>query len=147
MKGFLHQLFDYNFHGNRTMIQQFGAMGQLPPNCQKLFSHILNSHHIWNQRMLGEAELHGIWEIHPLEKWEELHYGNQRASFELITNTDNFQKRVEYTNSQGKTFYNDIQDILFHIINHSTHHRGQLMMELRASGTPPQPLDYIFYKR
>src|SRR5690606_33344110 len=116
-------------------------MEQLPDHCQRLFSHILNAHHIWNQRMLGEAAEHGIWELQPLEQWEALHYGNQRTSFEIITHTDNFQKRVEYTNSGGRTFSNEIKDMLFHIINHSTHHRGQLMVELRAAGNPAPTLD------
>jgi uncharacterized damage-inducible protein DinB len=54
---------------------------------------------------------------------------------------------VEYENSEGRTFANDVKDILFHVVNHSTHHRGQIMMDLRASGITPEPLDYIFYKR
>jgi len=147
MQAFLQQLFDYNFHGNKTLIQQCGALSPLPGDCQRLFSHILNAHHIWNQRMLGEPVEHAVWDVHPHGHWEELHYNNQRTSFEIMTNTDNFQKRVEYTTGQGRTHTNEIKDILFHIINHSTHHRGQVMMALRAQGKEPLPLDYIFYKR
>lgn len=147
MQGFLQQLFDYNFHCNKTLIEQCGGISPLPGDCQKLFSHILNAHHVWNQRMLGEAQVYDIWEIHPYEKWGDLHYGNQRTSFEILTNTDNFQARVEYTNSQGRTYSSEIKDILFHIINHSTHHRGQVMLALREAGAVPPPLDYIFYKR
>lgn len=147
MVGFLQQLFDYNFYCNKTLIEHCAAMGEFPHDGQRLFSHILNAHHIWNQRILkGEAE-YGIWELHPVAAWEGLHYGNQRDSFEIIGRIDNFRDRVEYTNSQGRTFSNEVRDVLFHIINHSTHHRGQLMVELRAAGHPLPGLDYIFYKR
>lgn len=147
MKGFLQQLFDYNFHCNKKIIQQCGSLDKVPESCLRLFGHVLNAHHIWNHRLLGKPGEFGVWDEQPFHKWEEIHYDNQRTSFEILTNTDDFAKRVEYENSQGRTFSNETKDIMFHIINHSTHHRGQIMAELRASGTVPEPLDYIHYKR
>ncbi|RIV73314.1 DinB family protein [Flagellimonas aequoris] len=147
MKGFLHQLFDYNFYCNKKIIQQCSALENVPENCERLFSHILNAHHIWNHRLLGIPNTYGVWEMHAIDKWEDIHYENQRASFEIISNTDNFEKRVGYENSEGRSFANETKDILFHIINHSTHHRGQIMMELRNAGVVPEPLDYVHYKR
>lgn len=147
MKGFLHQLFDYNFYCNKKIIQQCSVLENVPENCKRLFSHILNAHHIWNHRLLGIPNTYGVWEMHAIDKWEDIHYENQRASFEIISNTDNFEKRVGYENSQGRSFANETKDILFHIINHSTHHRGQIMMELRNAGVVPEPLDYVHYKR
>ena len=147
MKGFLQQLFDYNFYCSKKLIQQCSGLENLPENCKRLFSHILNAHHIWNHRLLGIPSDFGVWDEHPLNNWEDIHYDNQRATFEIIGNTDNFEKRVDYENSEGRRFSNEIKDILFHIINHSTHHRGQVMMELRAAGIVPEQLDYIYYKR
>ena len=147
MQGFLQQLFDYNFLCNKLLIEQCGAMAPIPGECQRLFSHILDAHHIWNQRILGEAPEYGLWEIHPHDVWGDIHYNNQRTTFEIMTNSHNFQERVEYTNSQGRPFTSDIGDILFQIINHSTHHRGQILAQLRAHGTEPPKLDYIFYRR
>ncbi|NNG11293.1 MAG: damage-inducible protein DinB, partial [Arenibacter sp.] len=40
-----------------------------------------------------------------------------------------------------------ITDMLFHIINHSTHHRGQISVDLRNNAIEPPVLDYAFYKR
>ncbi|MDO1499494.1 DinB family protein [Winogradskyella maritima] len=54
---------------------------------------------------------------------------------------------MSYESSEGRLFANTVQDILFHIINHSAHHRGQIMMDLRQNGLEPLALDYIFYKR
>jgi uncharacterized damage-inducible protein DinB len=47
----------------------------------------------------------------------------------------------------GDTYTNSVQEILFHIINHSTYHRGQIMAQLRESGLEAISTDYIFYKR
>jgi len=147
MKGFLHQLFDYNFFCNKKIIEQCSGLDQVPDNCIRLFSHILNAHHIWNHRILGDPTEIGVWDEHKISRWEDIHYENQRTSFEIVSNTDTFEKRVEYTNSAGKDFSNRLEDILFHIINHSTHHRGQIMMELRNAGNVPEALDYVYYKR
>ncbi len=147
MKGFLQQLFDYNFYCNKKLIAQCGSQENIPENCTRLFSHILNAHHIWNQRILESPVKYTVWQEHPFEDWEDIHYDNQRTSFEIITNADDLNKRVEYENSEGRTFANELKDILFHIVNHSTHHRGQILMDFRGSGIIPEPLDYIFYKR
>jgi len=147
MKGFLQQLFDYNFYCNKKIIQQCKALDTVPESCERFFSHILNAHHIWNHRLMGIPNTYTVWEMHKIDKWEDIHYENQRTSFEIISNTDNFEKRVGYENSEGRTFANETKDILFHIINHSTHHRAQIMMELRNSGVVPEPLDYVHYKR
>ncbi|WP_420603307.1 DinB family protein [Flagellimonas sp.] len=147
MKGFLHQLFDYNFYCNKKLIEQCTAMEEVPEKCIKLFSHVLNAHHIWNHRITGKPYEYGVWQEHVIENWGEIHYENQRTSFEIITNADDFTKRIDYENSQGRTFANELKDILFHIVNHSTHHRGQIQMDYRINGIEPEPLDYIFYKR
>ncbi|MDC6366312.1 MULTISPECIES: DinB family protein [Flavobacteriaceae] len=147
MKGFLHQLFDYNFYCNKKLIEQCTATKKVPKESVKLFNHILNAHHIWNHRILGNTPELEVWQKHKIASWEEIHYENQRTSFEIITNADDFDKRIDYENSKGRTYANELKDILFHIVNHSTHHRGQILMHFRASGIEPEPLDYIFYKR
>ncbi|MCL6274442.1 damage-inducible protein DinB [Muricauda sp. 2012CJ35-5] len=147
MKGFLHQLFDYNFYCNKKLIAQCDALEEFPEHSTKLFSHILNAHHIWNQRILGKPSEYQVWQIHQKDKWGDIHYENQRATFEIITNADDFTKRIDYENSEGRTYANDLKDILFHIVNHSTHHRGQILTDFRTNGIEPEALDYIFYKR
>lgn len=147
MKGFLHQLFDYNFYCNKQLIEQCSAIDPLPEKCKKLFSHILNAHHVWNNRILGKPREFEVWQLHELKTWEDIHYENQRTSFEIITNADDFTTRIDYETTEGRTYANELKDILFHIVNHSSHHRGQILMDFREIGTEPQPLDYIFYKR
>ena len=147
MKAFFHQLFDYNFYCNKKLIETCIRLEFIPENSARLFSHVLNAHHIWNARILDQAPALGVWDVHEAASWGDLHYQNQRDSFEIITNADLFDKRITYENSEGRTFANSLQDILFHIINHSTHHRAQVAADFRASGLEPPSLDYIVYKR
>ncbi|AKA35166.1 MAG: damage-inducible protein DinB [Muricauda sp.] len=147
MKVLFNQLFDYNFYCNRKLIEKCVALDEVPEKSRVLFSHILNAHHIWNHRVLQKPSTFDVWQEHPLGNWQDIHYENQRTSFEIVTNADDFEKRVEYETTEGRVFANDLKDILFHIINHSTHHRGQILMDFRSNGMDPDQLDYIFYRR
>ena len=147
MKGFFNNLFDYNFYCNKKLIDECNRLEEVPDKSLSLFSHLLNAHHIWNSRILEKPSEYEVWQMHPIKEWGDIHYENQRSSFEITTNTDDFEKRIDYENSQGRLFTNTLQDILFHIINHSTHHRAQIAMDFRNNGLEPFPLDFIFYKR
>lgn len=147
MKPFFNQVFDYNFYCNKKFIETCAAMKQVPESSIRLFSHILNAHHIWNRRILNKPPEFEVWQIHELSSWGDIHYENQRTSFEIITNSDDFDRRIDYENTEGRLFSNSLQDILFHIINHSTHHRAQIATDFRNNKLEPLTLDYIFYKR
>ncbi len=147
MKVFFNQLFDYNFYCNKKLIEECNKLDKVPEKSAALFSHVLNAHHIWNARILGKPSEYEVWQIHEIKDWGDIHYENQRSSFEITTNNDDFERRIDYENSEGRLFTNTLQDILFHIINHSTHHRAQIAMDFRSNDLEPLSLDYIHYKR
>ncbi|RKR14620.1 putative damage-inducible protein DinB [Maribacter vaceletii] len=147
MKGFFNQMFDYNFYCNKKIIEQCIAMETIPDKTIRLFSHILNAHHIWNSRIINIPSKYTIWQLHDIKEWEDIHYENQRNSFEITSNADDFEDRIDYESSEGRLFTNTLQDMLFHIINHSTQHRGQIAKDFRKKGLDPLILDYAIYKR
>ena len=147
MEEFFNELFDYNFFCNKQIIEACGQMKKVPKRSATLFSHILNAHHMWNARILGIDPDFDVWQEHPFTAWEDIHYENQRNTFEIITNADDYEKRIDYQNSEGRLFTNTKQDMLFHIINHSTHHRAQILADFRENGLETISLDYVFYKR
>ena len=122
-------------------------MDQVPENSARFFGHILNAHHIWNARIREKASEYDVWQLHEVKDWGDIHYENQRNSFEIISNTDDFEKRIDYENSEGRLFTNTLQDMLVHVINHSTYHRGQIAMDLKNNGLEALGSDYIHYKR
>jgi uncharacterized damage-inducible protein DinB len=147
MKFFFNELFDYNFYCNKKWIEICNNLENVPEKSLEHFSHILNAHHIWNSRILSEPSEFDVAQQHPIKEWGDLHYENQRRSFEIITNADDFEKRIDYDNSEGRLFITTLQDVLFHIINHSTHLRGQIVMDFKNNKLEPLAMDYIHYKR
>ena len=110
-----------------------------------LFNHILNAHNIWNNRIV-QKQSYGVWQEHPISSFSEINMENTELSL-VILDRYALDEKVEYTNSIGNTFTNSIHDILFHVINHSTYHRGQIAMLSRSADLHPVVSDYIFYKR
>ncbi|MBX3376381.1 MAG: DUF664 domain-containing protein [Phycisphaeraceae bacterium] len=54
---------------------------------------------------------------------------------------------VRYTSNEGKPFVSLRRDILTHVINHSTYHRGQIALLVKAAGGAPEATDFVLYSR
>lgn len=65
----------------------------------------------------------------------------------MTETSGNFPRLIRYRNSNGEQFDNSIADILTHVINHSSYHRGQIFKMLRQKGEEPINTDYITYAR
>lgn len=51
---------------------------------------------------------------------------------------------IAYRNMAGEPFQRPLLDIVSHLVNHGTHHRGQITAALTALGQPAPKLDYIY---
>lgn len=142
----LIDLFEYTHHFNKQMIHYISEnISAVDGKTISLINHTLNAQQIWNSRILGEKKFE-VWQINPLGNLEEINDRNLAKSIEILNNYD-LDKRIEYQNSKGAKFENSIFDMLFHAINHSTYHRGQINSLLKQNGLTPILTDYIFYKR
>lgn len=54
---------------------------------------------------------------------------------------------VSYKDLKGNAYTTPLWQIVLHVVNHATHHRGQVSGFLRTMGHPPPPVDLIFYYR
>lgn len=115
------------------------------PEADKLFSHVLTAQHIWAKRILGEQPEKGVWEEQPKAVFEALSAENAKL-FAKILSTRQFDELIHYANSHGK-FENSLQDILFHVVNHSTYHRAQIATMLKKAGKIPPVTDFVILKR
>lgn len=145
MKPFFEKLFRYNQHCNRQLTAIFEREStKMDTGSIALFSHILNAHHIWNNRILGRKPDYGVWDNHAINAFasiDQLNHEDTWSIFATCALTDD----IAYQTTAGKPFMNTIQDTLFHVINHSTYHRGQLARSFRQIDIEPLPTDYIRY--
>jgi uncharacterized damage-inducible protein DinB len=146
MKAFFEDLYGYHHHFNQQLITFLkDHQGVLPEPSYPLLSHILNAHQIWNARITNAVPF-AVHQLHAAADLSVIDRNNYEKSITIIGAYD-LQATLQYTNSRGDTFVNTVQEILFHVANHTTHHRAQLMSGLRMAGITPLATDYIFYKR
>ena len=145
MKSFFKELFEYNHHYNQKLYDQFKEH-QISAKPLRLFNHILNAHHVWNNRIESKEPAFSPWDLHLLDELRDMDQTNFEHSLLILENFD-LDDTIHYTNTKGEAFDNRVRDILFHVINHSTYHRGQIAFSFRVQGLEPLVSDYIFYKR
>ena len=147
MKEFIQDLFNYSHHFNQLMTDKLiENQSEMSDKSIQLCNHILNGQEIWCEMIVGELSRTGVWDLRPPESWKAIDENNHQKALRIIKEID-LNKEVTYRNSSGKEFTNTAKDILFHIINHSTHHRGQIVSEINRVAKEPLLMDYIFYKR
>ncbi|TYP97134.1 putative damage-inducible protein DinB [Sphingobacterium allocomposti] len=147
MKHFFNELFDYSHQCNQNLIELIMKnTGTLPDKVIQLYSHILNAHQIWNNRIDPEQPLFDVWQVHPVTGFVSIESMNYDHSLRLLERC-NLDEVVHYKTSKGQALRSSTRDILFHIINHSTYHRAQIATEFRNCGLEPLVTDYIVYKR
>lgn len=146
MKEHFKDLLEYNLHFNQLLIQNFLENKLVWSEKNKsLLNHILNAHQIWNSRIINQKTFE-VWQINPDKSLLNINSDNFKNTLEII-NQRELTEIVSYKNSRGKEFNNTIQEVIFHFLNHSTYHRGQIAMLMKQAGLEPINTDYIFYKR
>jgi len=62
-------------------------------------------------------------------------------------NDEDALRVIAYQDMKGRPYSQPVWQILLHLVNHGTHHRGQVSGFLRAMDRTPPPLDLIAYYR
>ncbi len=147
MKNFFKELFDYNHHCNQKLADIFeNHPGRTSVKSVKLFSHVLNAQQIWNNRIEPRQPTFGVWDLHPVQDFKNMDIVHYEQTLQILDTCD-LDRSISYSTSKGVPFSNTVRDILFHVINHSTYHRGQIATEFRLHGLEPLATDFILYKR
>lgn len=146
VKIFFKELFDYNHHFNQKLVDVFNDNCEMKSEKSfKLFNHVLNAHQIWNNRIDQKQPTFGVWELHDNQDLKSIDNKNYEQTLQILDKFD-LNAIINHSNKKGQVFKRSIRDILFHVINHSTYHRGQVATEFKQDGLEPLVTDYIFYE-
>lgn len=144
------RLFAYNLWASKKVLLSLEALPEADAQCLKWFSHILCAQDIWLARILGEttADMQ-VWEERDLDECK-LAFRDSHSDWQKWLNVlaeHQLYDRCDYKTTAGEPFSNSIADILTHVVNHSTHHRAQIVARLRQLGHTPPAIDFIFWSR
>ncbi len=69
----------------------------------------------------------------------------ERAAFLEDLTIERLPQVIEYRNVKGQIWRYPLWQQLYHVVNHSTYHRGQVATMLRQLGAAPTPTDFLVY--
>jgi uncharacterized damage-inducible protein DinB len=150
MKEYFVNYFEYTFWANERTFKSISELINPPDKAVELFSHMIISQIVWLDRILKKpSQYKTAWQKFSPEECEKMFKRANAEWISFISNTteDDFEEEIEYRNTKGESFRNKIKDIIIHVINHSTYHRGQIASLVRNAEGQPAVTDYIAYKR
>ena len=126
------------------------AWGGSHPSIREAFSHIVATEWIWLERWCGPSpKAPPEWmEDSAVEAVvREMRDVRARRSrfLEALVDSD-LDRVVSFTFLSGRDGEQRLGDLLVHVANHSTYHRGQVASMLRQAGSVPPATDFIVYR-
>jgi len=147
MEDYFIDLFRYNQWSNNKVMGVL-RVNEVPENSLSFMSHLVVAEIVWLSRTVNEDfGSFGLWKAMDIEKLSLLQSDFDRKWIEMIQMTTDFNKEITYQNTKGDSYSSKLSEIIIHVANHSTYHRGQIAIDLRENGIQAASTDYIFYKR
>jgi len=151
-------LYDYNRWANARVLD---AAAKLNPaqytrdlsnsflSLRDTLTHILAAEWIWLKRwqsespkaLLDPADFPDLAALRA--KWLEV----EREQMAFVNNLtdERLNASISYINTKGKTWTYPLWQMLQHLVNHSTYHRGQVITMLRQLGAAPVATDFLLF--
>ena len=156
----IQRLYGYNTWANERVLESLRPIGQevFTSNQQAshgsirgIVAHIAGAEWIWLQRWNGSSP----GTLLPESEFETVEIAAQRLrtidndlqQFTSRLTQDDLDGSRGYRTTEGKAYSNVLSDMLVHVANHSSYHRGQIATLLRQLGAEPQSTDFILFIR
>jgi uncharacterized damage-inducible protein DinB len=156
----INALLDYHYWARDRMLAALDALTheQFTQPIESSFKsirdtvvHTMGAEAVWYSRWLGSPQgmptTEGFRDVASLRStWRELESGVRAFFHEL--GTERIQTRMEYKSLKGEPHSSTFAQMLQHVVNHASYHRGQVTTMLRQMGAkPPESSDLISYYR
>jgi len=154
-------LIDYHYWARDRLLDAVGSLspeqftkdlGNSFGSVRDTLAHIHAAEWIWLARWQGESPT----SLPPADRFPDLasvragwreHEATLRAFFEGVDEAG-LGRVVQYRMNNGMTGASPLWQMLQHVVNHATYHRGQVTTLLRQLGaTPPKSQDLIAFYR
>lgn len=154
------ELYAFNRWANQRILEAVAAlsteqlvrdMGSSFPSIRATLVHIMSAEWAWLSRWNGvsPSAMPDEWKALDLaaldRQWAEL--DDRLQGFVRRLGGPGLDRLVSYRNLAGDPFTTPLSQMLRHVVNHSTYHRGQVTTMLRQMGASAPATDLIAFYR
>lgn len=157
------QHYDYHVWANRRV---FKHLKELPrdlytkeiqsvfPSISDAAAHVYLVDNVWLFVLSGHSfeetvQMRDLWieetKGASLEEMENLYDKLTERFREFFRQAGNMETIASYSHPRIGTFKASSAELIQHIVNHGTYHRGNITAMLRQLGHPGAPTDFVFY--
>lgn len=155
----IRELYEYHRWANGRMLDAVANVGReefVQPaggsfgSLQATLTHMLAADWVWLERWNGRSPT-GFpdWNVPTFEalrdKWTEVE--RDQTAFVERLESDDLYRMVAYRNLAGTAADNELWQLLRHVVNHGTYHRGQITVLLRDLGHGAAATDLVLWYR
>ena len=152
--------FDFTAWASRRLVQAAAALSQVEltrdfkhadKSVLGTLVHTFAADRVWLARVKGGVPsrfLDPARDVHLTvlqNDWPAVHTG--WAEFLQSQTNETLGQNISYKDLKGNSWQTPLWQIVLHVVNHASHHRGQVSAMLRAMGHTPPGVDLIFYYR
>ena len=156
----LREMFEYNYWARDAQLaacekltpEQFlRPMGNSFSSVRDTLAHLLAVEWIWCARWRGGSPTKADAAAYAADKFPTLESVRQKwcdvelevRDFLAHVSEFDLERSITYTNLAGKQFTYSLSQMLWHLVNHQTYHRGQITTLLRQLGAAAPQIDYL----
>jgi uncharacterized damage-inducible protein DinB len=154
----LRELYDYNCWARDRQLevcsrlseeQYTRPMGSSFASLGDTLVHLVGVEWLWLERWLGRSPRSLPWteELRTQEaireRWQRVEAGMRAYMAGLAP--ESLARPVSYANLRGEVWTYPLWQMLVHLLNHQSYHRGQVTTLLRQLGAIPAAVDFLIY--
>ncbi|MEW6737584.1 MAG: DinB family protein [Acidobacteriota bacterium] len=151
-------LYEYNYWANEKIINIADTLSEEQwlrkldcsyGSLQGTLVHIMGAEWLWLSRWCGNSptELLEAKDFPTLAvlktRWQKIE--GDMMQFIESRSKNNLTEVVTFTNTKGKPFSQILWQMMLHVVNHGSYHRGQVTTIFRQLGVSPQSTDMIYF--
>jgi uncharacterized damage-inducible protein DinB len=157
------QLYDYHMWANKKVFQHLKALPEgvyfqevesVFPSISQLMVHLYRIDIVWLGVIRGESFNDIIAAVgripadmgqESIEHIESMYAELAESYNDFLHSQEDLNRVITCEHPQFGKLETQLHELMQHITNHGTYHRGNLTAMLRQMGHPGVPTDYIFY--
>ncbi|MBT2573869.1 damage-inducible protein DinB [Bacillus sp. ISL-51] len=157
----IQKLYDYHVWANQQIFQHLKNVPAVSlnqeaesvfPSVNAVLLHMCQADYVWLKTLYGETHEQII---QSLAQFKELHGDHDAIEHRMtalyeeygkfLTGLEDTESSISISHPHYGTLHTTYADIIRHVVNHGTYHRGNISAMLHQMGHKGVPTDYIYF--
>lgn len=156
MKELMKKLVTYHCWANLNIINHLKVLPEevflkevdsVFPTISQTLGHVLLADQVWLSRILGKSPDSLNNKIFQSVEEADTTFKMHSQSFDSILDQLDEGQLIRYQTTKGDVFQQTLSEIIQHLVNHGTYHRGNIAAMIRQLGYTGTSTDYITFLR